>query len=78
LNNYEVNAVDRKHHFWKRNSLGIELFTFSTLQQKLNYIHNNPIHAGICNYPEEYKYSSAIFYEKNIDEFGILEHYLGS
>jgi len=26
-------------------------------------------------YPEEYKYSSAGFYETGIDEFGILTHY---
>ena len=78
LNSYEVNAIDRKHHFWKRNSLGIELFTATVFQQKLDYIHYNPVNAGIYTYPSAYKYSSAIFYDKNIDEFGILEHYMGS
>ena len=77
-NNYEVNSADRKHHFWKRNSLGIELFTGKAFQQKLEYIHYNPVRAEICNNPEEYKYSSAAFYERNVDEFGILEHYAGS
>jgi putative transposase len=76
LNNYQVNAVDRKHHFWKRNSLGIELFTLEVFKQKLDYIHNNPVSAGICNYAGDYKYSSAMFYERDIDEFGILEHYM--
>jgi len=75
LDLYEVNAADRKHYFWKRNSLGVELFTAAIFHQKLDYIHSNPINAGLCNFPEEYKYSSALFYKKDIDNFGLLEHY---
>ncbi len=33
-------------------------------KQKMEYIHYNPDAAGICNLPEEYKYSSAKFYEQ--------------
>jgi len=29
---------------------------------KLNYIHNNPVNAGLVRRPEDYKYSSAINY----------------
>ena len=75
LTQYEVASPDRNHHFWKRNSLGIELFTVSVFIQKLNYIHQNPVKAGICMYAEEYKFSSALFYAKNIDSFEFLEHY---
>ena len=77
LNEYEVNAADRKHHFWKRNSLGVELFTPAVFYQKLDYIHNNPVNAGLCKFPEEYKYSSALFYETGQDNFNMLEHYAG-
>jgi putative transposase len=31
---------------------------------KLNYIHNNPVKAGLVKSPSDYKYSSARFYEK--------------
>ena len=72
---YEVNAFDRKHHFWKRNSLGNELFTEAVFIQKLNYIHFNPLKAGLCLHAEEYKYSSALFYLNGIDNFNFLEHY---
>ena len=72
---YEATLPDRKHHFWKRNSLGVELFTELVFTQKLNYIHQNPVKAGLCLYAEEYKYSSAMFYMKGIDDFGFLEHY---
>ena len=57
-------------------------YTFTTktltgMNQKLNYIHNNPINYpwNLVQYPEEYKYSSAKFYETGIDEFGLLTHY---
>jgi len=31
----------------------------------LRYIHWNPVRAGICRYPEEYKWSSDLFYRRN-------------
>jgi putative transposase len=77
LKDYEVKAVDRKYNFWQRDSLNIELFTTVVFNQKLNYIHYNPVKSGICSLPEAYYYSSALFYEKGIDNFGIIEHYMG-
>ena len=77
LQAYEVNAIDRKYNFWQRDSLNIELFTAAVFQQKLNYIHYNPVKANLCNLPEDYYFSSALFYEKGIDHFGFIEHYLG-
>jgi len=76
LKAYEVNAIDRKCNFWQRDSLNIELFTASVFNQKLNYIHYNPVKAGLCNLPEEYYFSSALFYEKGSDVFGFIEHYM--
>ena len=77
IKDYEVNSIDRKYNFWQRDSLNIELFTATVFNQKLNYIHYNPVKAGLCNLPEEYHFSSALFYEKSIDNFGFIEHYLG-
>jgi len=34
-------------------------------QQKLDYLHNNPVRAGYVNDPCEWKYSSAAFYYRN-------------
>jgi len=75
LPSFKVNAKDRKYQCWERNSLAIDLFTEAVFIQKLNYIHNNPVKAGICKLPEEYYYSSALFYEYGIDDFGILTNY---
>ena len=72
LEKYKVKASDRAYQLWERNSLGIELWSGLVFIQKLNYMHNHPIqpHWKLCQYPEEYKYSSSRFYEKGVDEFG--------
>jgi hypothetical protein len=38
----------------------------------MDYIHQNPVEAGLCNHPEDYEYSSARFYHDGLDAFGIL------
>ncbi|MDY6826628.1 MAG: transposase [Bacillota bacterium] len=35
----------------------------------LRYIHWNPVRAGICRHPEEYKWSSELFYRRNDSGF---------
>ena len=77
LSEFKVNKGDRDHQIWKREPLGVELFTAEVFYQKLAYIQNNPVRAGLCNYPEEYYYSSAKFYHGGIDDFGMLTHYSG-
>ncbi len=77
LKTLEVNKYDRTFQVWKRRSLSIELFTEKTLMQKLEYIHDNPVKAGLVKYPEEYVYSSARFYHDGRDVFKMLTHYMG-
>ncbi|MBS1525632.1 MAG: hypothetical protein JST19_08280 [Bacteroidetes bacterium] len=62
-----------------RNSLNIDLWNLPVFTQKLDYIHNNPLQERwrLADLPENYKYSSARFYERGIDEFEILTHYIG-
>jgi putative transposase len=72
-----VNAKDRKHQVWEGNSLGIPLWTPEVFEQKLEYIHNNPVKTGLCAFPQDYKYSSASFYEKNKKDWVFLTHHQG-
>ena len=74
---FESTVNDREYQFWKRRALSIELRTGNVYQQKLDYIHRNPVKAGICKFPEEYKYSSALFYHTGIDNWGFLTHHKG-
>lgn len=60
-----IQAKDRKYQVWQRNSLGVPLWSDSVLWQKLEYIHNNPVKAGMCRDASEYVYSSARFYFKD-------------
>jgi len=70
-----VDAQDRKYQVWKRNGLDVQLWTQAVFEQKLNYIHQNPVKAGLCEYPEDYPFSSASFYEKGKSEWTFLTHY---
>jgi len=77
LNELVVNAKDRKRQVWERNSLSIPLWSRSVFNQKLEYIHDNPVKTGLCQYREDYKYSSARFYELNERDWVFLTHYNG-
>lgn len=77
LNDLLVNAKDRKYQVWERNSLGIPLWSPEVFKQKLDYIHYNPVKAGLCEVPEDYRYSSARFYEKNEKDWEFITHYEG-
>ena len=75
LAQFKVEAKYRRYQFWERNALSVELRNHRVFIQKLEYIHWNPVKAGICNLPEEYNYSSALFYETGIDSWDFLTHY---
>lgn len=77
LEQYRVNAADREYQFWERNSLSVDLWSPAVFMQKLDYIHNNPLQQkwNLVEFAEDYKYSSAKFYETSVDEFGLLTHY---
>ena len=53
------NGQNEKFQLWQQDNHPIELFDQKILQQKLDYIHNNPVVAGIVAKPEDYLYSSA-------------------
>ena len=52
----------KNYQFWKEGNHPIQLESNEFMDQKLNYIHNNPVTAGIVHRAEDYVYSSAIDY----------------
>jgi REP element-mobilizing transposase RayT len=75
---FKATQNDRNYHFWKRCPKSKELYDNDIFEQKFDYIHHNPVKAGLCNMPEEYLYSSAGYYETGIEfRQGILTHYRG-
>ena len=69
-----MNAKDRKYQIWKRKSLSIPIDNNLIFEQKLNYIHENPLQAKwqLVDKPEDYFYSSALFYATGIDHLNML------
>jgi putative transposase len=78
LKRFLVDASDRMYNFWQRDPLAIRVYNRDMASQKLDYMHFNPLqeHWKLCTSPEEYKFSSSSFYECNMDEFGIVSHYM--
>ena len=55
---------------WQQNNKPIELWSPEVIDQKVDYIHFNPVEAGFVTEPHHWKYSSAIDYS---DGKGLLE-----
>jgi putative transposase len=55
---------NKNYQFWRQDNQPKELYSPSFTVQKLNYVHNNPVEAGLVSKPEDYIYSSAIDYQK--------------
>lgn len=72
-----VNKTDRIYQFWQRNPLPIEIMSREMLEQKLNYIHLNPLqeHWNLASDPNNYLYSSCSFYEQNDNKYDWLTDY---
>lgn len=67
------NSNNRDFQFWQQHNHPIELSTNKLLEQKLEYIHDNPVEARFVESPEMWQYSSAKdYYEKGKGELDIL------
>ena len=52
----------KQHQFWRRDNKPIELWSNKVIEEKINYVHQNPVEAGLVFRPEDYRYSSAVDY----------------
>jgi len=58
----ESNPQNTKYQFWQHGNHPIELDNHKITEQKLEYIHNNPVEHGFSNEKECYNWSSAMDY----------------
>jgi putative transposase len=56
---FKIYAKKSKQQFWMHRNHPISIETKHFRDQKVDYIHNNPVKAGIVTAPEYYYYSSA-------------------
>ncbi|QDT39903.1 REP-associated tyrosine transposase [Stratiformator vulcanicus] len=52
---------------WTPRYYAFEIETTGVLEQKLNYIHDNPVRAGMVSRQADYRWSSARWYERRED-----------
>ncbi len=57
-----VNAKSERYKFWQDGNEAKEIHSNDFLQQKVDYLHLNPVRAELVSEPEHYTYSSAIDY----------------
>ncbi len=53
------NSNVKNYQFWQQNNQPIEVYSNWVVEQKVNYIHNNPVKEGLVTNPVDWKYSSA-------------------
>ena len=61
----------KTYQFWQHDNKPIELWSNKVIDQKLDYIHQNPVEEGLVFRAEDYCYSSAIDYS---GEKGLLNN----
>lgn len=63
---------NENYQFWTHENHAIELRTPDFIREKIEYIHNNPVRAGIVEKPEDYLYSSARNYANGVSVFNVI------
>ncbi|MGB7208059.1 MAG: transposase [Pyrinomonadaceae bacterium] len=54
----ETRERNHKHSVWQHHPDSLEIFGEDTFRQKVDYIHMNPVRAGLVGNPLDYKFSS--------------------
>jgi REP element-mobilizing transposase RayT len=55
----KINSQHGEHNFWQYTNHPVELYSNEVIDQKVDYIHMNPVKVGFVAEPHEYVYSSA-------------------
>ena len=71
----KYNKNNNTYLFWQQDCHPVELQSPKWINQKLAYIHVNPLRNGMVNKAEDYLYSSASSYvsQENFVEIELLE-----
>ncbi len=74
---FKVNEKARQYRIWQRDPLAVLLDNKHKLEQKLHYLHLNPLQErwNLAENPEDYNWSSAEFYQSGKDRFELFTHY---
>lgn len=65
------NSNVKNRQFWQQHNKPIELWSNEMIEQKIEYIHNNPVVSGFIINAYDWKYSSARSYAGEIGKLKI-------
>lgn len=54
----EFNCNNQAYQVWQNDNHPVELDSNKVMEQRLEYLHQNPVRAGLVFEPEQYVYSS--------------------
>lgn len=76
LNKLRFVRKEQKFKIWQDRFDDVVLYTRKVLEVKLDYIHMNPVKAGLVDSSEKYLHSSASFYKEGIQPpIEVLNYY---
>lgn len=58
----EKSSNVKHYQFWRHDNKPIELWSNRIIQQKIDYVHQNPLEEGLVYKTKDHVYSSAIDY----------------
>lgn len=79
LNRFQFNAQrhsrNENYQMWTHENHAVVIYSPEFAREKLDYLHNNPVRAGLVRKPEDYIYSSASNYAEmeNVLEVIIID-----
>jgi hypothetical protein len=78
LDKFRAKLRDREYQIWQRNPLPTELYSRKVIEQKLDYIHQNPVSGKwkLAKTVMDYHYSSIWFYDEDDITLSFLTHYM--
>ncbi len=59
-----ANSNNQTYQFWRQDNRPMEVTGNEFFHQKMEYLHYNPVKEGFCTTPEDYPYSSALWYKE--------------
>ena len=57
-------GTDRQRRFWQATQHPVGLFSTGFWRQKFDYLHQNPCRKGLVRRPEDWRYSSALYWSR--------------
>ena len=61
------NKRNTHYQFWQQHNHPVELSTNEMMDQRLEYLHHNPVVAGFVDDPTAWVWSSCADYEKGVE-----------